>query len=134
MTLYLDTSALVKTVAVERETRTLESWLGRRRRLERITSALTRTELARAVIHRDAATRARASERLRAMTLVGIDDAILDVAGQLQPSGLRSLDAIHLASALRLGPRLETLVSYDRRMLDAAAYLGIDTAHPGVRW
>ena len=55
---------------------------------------------------------------------------LLGSAGTLLPAHLRSLDAIHLASALQLGTDLGSLVSYDQRMLDAARDLGIDVASP----
>ena len=41
-------------------------------------------------------------------------------------------DAIHSAAARRLGERLSEVVTYDRRMLDAAAVLGLTAIAPGV--
>ncbi|MGO9101417.1 MAG: VapC toxin family PIN domain ribonuclease, partial [Mycobacterium sp.] len=55
---------------------------------------------------------------------------LLDDAGTLQPLRLRSLDAIHLVAAQRAGDTLHAVVTYDTRMLSAAADLGIATASP----
>jgi predicted nucleic acid-binding protein len=52
-------------------------------------------------------------------------------AGRLQPAGLRSLDAIHLAAALELRPDLEGLVTYDRRMAEATSLVSIPVLSPG---
>lgn len=51
-------------------------------------------------------------------------------AERLEPPALRSLDAIHIASALMLGEELAALVSYDERMLNAARMIGVPTASP----
>jgi predicted nucleic acid-binding protein len=64
--------------------------------------------------------------------LVSISDEILVAAAHLEPPTLRSLDAIHLATALRLGDALAAFVSYDERLLAAAAQLGLPTASPGT--
>jgi len=55
---------------------------------------------------------------------------LLDDAGTMLPSRLRSLDAIHLAAARRAGDSLRAVITYDTRMLSAAAELGISTASP----
>ena len=62
--------------------------------------------------------------------LVRIDDALLDAAALLPVEDLRSLDAIHLAAAQRLGSDLSVFVSYDERMLSAARALGIRVTSP----
>jgi len=69
-------------------------------------------------------------EGLRRVDLIGIDDRILDAAGTLEPLVLRTLDAIHLATALAVGDDLEGIVTYDERMIDAARLLGLPTATP----
>jgi len=61
---------------------------------------------------------------------VRIDDQLLDTAALLPGENLRSLDAIHLAAAQRLGSDLTMLVSYDDRMLAAARGLRIPVASP----
>ena len=96
----------------------------------RVSSALLRTEALRAVRHLgpDALTTVR--EGLRRVDLIGIDDRILDAAGLLGPQVLRTLDAIHLATATAVGDDLEAIVTYDERMVDAARLMGLSTATP----
>lgn len=126
---YLDTSAVVKLLMRERETTALRREL--RRWPRRASSSLLRVELLRAV-KRAGLPRlsAPARQRLAAVSLIRLDDALLDRAGDLDPASLRSLDAIHLASALSLGGDLGVIVTYDDRMLQGAAALGLATASP----
>lgn len=72
----------------------------------------------------------RARQVVERLELVQIDDALLDAAAVLPGDKLRSLDAIHLAAALRLGSDLTALISYDDRMLAAARALRIPVATP----
>jgi predicted nucleic acid-binding protein len=125
---YLDTSAFVKLIRVEAESAALRTWLVSHR--ERTSSALLRTEVLRAVRAREATDLAMARELLDAVILVPIDDTIIDAAGLLDPVSLRTLDAIHLATVQYLGPDVEVLVSYDRRMIEAAGRLGLPVASP----
>lgn len=125
---YLDSSALVKLVVAEPESAALRQHLGRRRPL--VSSALARTEVLRAVLGEGSEGIGRAHALLGRIDLLRINDRILGSAGSLLPAHLRSLDAIHLATALQLGNDLGSLVSYDQRMLDAARHLGISIASP----
>jgi predicted nucleic acid-binding protein len=126
---YVDTSALVKLVVVEAETDALRTWLAADDR-ELVASDLARTELMRAV-RRAAPERAvRAREVLESVTLVAMSTAVAEVAGRLDPSALRTLDAIQLATALALGDDLEGLVTYDDRLAQAAAANGIGVTAP----
>ena len=59
-----------------------------------------------------------------------IDDRILDTPGTLEPQVLRTLDAIHMASALAVGDDLDAIVTYDERMIDGARRIGLTTASP----
>ena len=128
--LYLDSSAFVKVVVEEAESAALRAFLagnsGRR-----VSSALLRTEALRAVLHVGPDALANVREGLRRVDLVAIDDRILDSAGILEPRVLRTLDAIHLATALAVGDDLDAVVTYDERMLEAARLLGLGTATPG---
>lgn len=65
------------------------------------------------------------------MSVVELDASLADEAARLDPAQLRSLDPVHMASALRLGPALGSMVSYDERILDAAKRHGVAVAHPG---
>ncbi len=128
MAVYLDSSAAVKLIVREAESEALESWLRPHDVLT--SSALLRTELLRA-IRRGAPRRiAEARAALAAFTLRAVDDEILDVAGDIGPSSIRSLDAIHLATALRLATALDAIVTCDRRMIEGAVLLGLPVASP----
>lgn len=125
---YLDASAFVKLVRAEAESDALRTWLASHG--ERTSSALLRTEVLRAVRVGEAADLARARELLDAVVLVPIDDGVLEAAGLLDPGALRTLDAIHIATARYLGSDVDVLVTYDRRMIEGAARLGLPVASP----
>lgn len=74
---------------------------------------------------------ARAEAGLSALALLPIDDAVLHAAAALQPPDLRSLDAVHLATAVSLGDRLGVLFCYDKRLATGARAAGIEVACPG---
>ncbi|MBN2176033.1 MAG: type II toxin-antitoxin system VapC family toxin [Demequinaceae bacterium] len=131
--IYLDASALVALVAPETRTSALDAWLtdvGD----DLVTSQLSITEVARAIVRAgqpDTAERVahigglalRAGSReIRALPATA---DVFTAAGRLAPPTLRSLDAIHLATALALGPALRALVTYDTRQADAARALGL---------
>lgn len=126
---YLDSSALVKLVVTEPETAALRRYL--RAHPERVSSALARVEVCRALRRAGAteATLRRADQVLGRIALVAIDDPLLRAAAALSPSGLRSLDAVHLATALSLDG-LDAVVTYDRRLDAAAAQTGLVVASP----
>ncbi len=86
--------------------------------------------MVRAVRRHGATAIGRARQLVDRFDLVRIDDALLDAASLLPVDDLRSLDAIHLAAAQRLGSDLSVLVSYDERMLAAARALGIEVSSP----
>ena len=72
-------------------------------------------------------TRVRARRLLQRLTLVQIDDELLDAAAMADPRVLRSLDAVHLAAAQLIGDELTALVTYDRRMSAAASLIDLTT-------
>lgn len=125
---YLDSSAFVKTIVVEPGSEGLKQWL-ERSWPGRTSCALLRTEAVRAVRPYGPDVVDAARRALRGLELIELDHALLDAAGDL-PSPLRSLDAIHVAAALSLGPDLGVLVTYDERMARAAADVGIEVAAP----
>jgi predicted nucleic acid-binding protein len=127
---YLDSSALVKLVFAESESAALRGFLAEWRR--RASSVLARTEVARVAnrLHASDDARARAEAVLEHISLVGLDDAILKRAGEVEPETLRTLDAIHLATALSLGDDLGGMVTYDRRLADAARRAGLTVWSP----
>lgn len=125
---YLDSSALVKLVVSEAESDALTSYL--RGRPNRVSCALARVEIVRAARpHGDAAIR-RARELLERISLVRLDDLLLDEAADLGGETLRSPDAIHLAAARAIGPSLGEVITYDRRMATAAKSTGFVVSAP----
>lgn len=126
---YLDSSAIVKLAVRETESSALRRYLARKRPL--VTSALARTEVARALLPFGPPAVTRGEDVLSRFDVVRVNDRILRSAGALLPADLRSLDAIHLATALALGPDLARVCTYDERMGEAAAALGIAVVAPG---
>jgi predicted nucleic acid-binding protein len=126
--LYLDSSAIVKLVT--REPGTTELVQAIRTDPEVVSSALARTEVVRAV-RRSGGRSARAETVLERTALVHIDEQILRSASQLGPRELRTLDAIHLATALSLADDLDALVTYDTRLAHAAMNAGLEVRSPG---
>jgi predicted nucleic acid-binding protein len=127
---YLDSSAIVKLVVTEPESGALRLYLASRE--ERVASGLARVEVIRALrrVHGNARDLLRrADEVLGGIALVAVDDPVLRDAAALAPRGLRSLDAVHLATALSLDG-IEAVVTYDRRLSAAAAEAGLDVAAP----
>lgn len=128
--LYLDSSALVKLVASEPESAALFGALAGRPEL--VSSALARVEVMRAVGRLDKAARlrARADRVLGSVALIRVDDALLEAAGELEPRRLRTLDALHLATALSLATALEGFVVYDLGLAEAARRHGLAVLAP----
>src|SRR5947209_8053132 len=93
---YLDSSAIVKLAVAEPESAALRQYLRRRRPL--VSSALARTEVARAMLPLGSAAVRRGLDALSRMELIRVSDRILGDAGAVLPADLRSLDAIHLAT------------------------------------
>jgi predicted nucleic acid-binding protein len=119
---YLDSSAIVKLAVRENESVALRRYLRRRRPL--VSSSLARTEVMRALLPGGDDAVAAGRKVLTRLDLVRISNSVLDDAAVLLPADLRSLDAIHLATARRLGQDLGAIITYDERMAEAAAHLG----------
>jgi len=117
---YLDASALVKLVVREPESVALMEFL--REHPDRVSSALALAEVPRALRRArfGAAERRRAREVLARVALVDIDRRALAAAAAIEPPTVRTLDAIHFATALALREDLAALVTYDRRLAVAA--------------
>jgi len=126
---YVDSSAIVKLAVAEPESKALRRFLARRQPL--VSSALARTEVVRALMPSGMEAVSRGEEVLRRIQLLRVNDRVLRAAGRMQPLELRSLDAIHLASASELGSSVKQIVTYDERMTSAAAAAGWSVAAPG---
>jgi predicted nucleic acid-binding protein len=125
---YVDSSAIVKLVMAEPESGALRRYL--RHRLPLVSSALARAEVVRAIRPKGEARVQRAEEILAGIDLIRINDRILRAAASLLPPELRTLDAIHLATALDLRDELARLVTYDDRLSAAAEAAGCSVAAP----
>jgi predicted nucleic acid-binding protein len=125
---YLDSSAIVKLAVEEPESAALHRYC--RRRTPLVSSALAKAEVSRALLPRGEEGLLRARETLARFDLIRVSDRILEAAGKMLPPDLRSLDAIHLATADVMGGDLGTLVCYDDRLTGAARLLGMRTASP----
>lgn len=128
LTAYLDASAFVKIVVKEPESNALRRFL--KRWPDRASSALLRTEALRAVRPYGPEASKKTVTRLSRINLIVMDNELLEAAGKLDPLTLRSLDAIHVASALTLGTDLGVVVTYDRRMAEACEAMAIKVESP----
>jgi uncharacterized protein len=127
---YLDSSAIVKIVVREAESADSRRLLGSQP--IRAVSALSRVEVVRTVRSHGEDAVARAGEVLHGLVQIAVDDAVLDRAAGLDTALLRSLDAIHVATALTLAAHLQVVVTYDDRMRTAALANGLRVAAPGA--
>jgi uncharacterized protein len=127
--LYIDASAALKLVVEEPESWALADALARD---QLISSEICRVELVRALLRLGLG---QGAERLvrgvvDRIQLLRLDDQILDRASDVGSRDLRTLDAIHLASALALGRELDAVVTYDRRLAGAAEEAGLAVMSP----
>ena len=131
-TVYLDSSAIVKVVVQEPGWQALETYL--QHHPARAVSRIASVEVGRAIARIDGLDAAAVAERLRlafqGLILIEFDAEVASAAARIRPVTLRSLDSIHLASALELGDDLVAVVTYDARMKTAAANLQIPIASP----
>ncbi len=125
--LYGDASALVKLVAPEPESGAVRLYVANR---VVASSIIVRVELFRAAARYGATVVSQAMTLLETLRLIDLTYAIADAAARIQPPTVRSLDAIHLATALSLGTDLDALVTYDSRMHEAAIALGLTVEAP----
>jgi predicted nucleic acid-binding protein len=127
---YLDSSAFLKLVVTEPESRTLQRFM--QLWPQRASAALLRTEVIRALRRAGYESRVGAARRLiRSIRLISLDEPLLDQAGELDQRDLRTLDAVHLAAALAIGSELGVLLTYDTRLESAARERGIAVQSPG---
>lgn len=123
---YLDASALVKLVIAEADSLAMLRWYLESERV--ITSRIGLIETERAVARRDHDT-VRLRAVLDQIEVFDLDDDIGRRAGALVPASLRTLDAIHVATALAIGA-LDAFVTYDDRQAEAARTVGLPVVRP----
>ncbi len=127
--MYLDASAFVKLIIPEPETAALIAALTPQTRL--VSSEILEIEALRAARRAGGENAAAiARTQLASVRLLGLTDPIRRRAGELNPSTLRSLDAIHIATALDLGEPLQSVYAYDTRMATAARQAGLHVSAP----
>jgi uncharacterized protein len=127
---YADTSAVIKRLVEESHSKAFAAFYDAHADAEWVSSALLRIELTRAVTRALPALLPDARDLLLALSFVAIDDDSVDRAMNEPDRGLRSLDAIHLATARILAEDLDAIVSHDDRLLKAATDAGLATASP----
>lgn len=125
---YLDTSAFVKLCWPEPESEALRGYL--REWPLRVSAVLLCTEALRAAQRQPAVRIDQTQRLLERMPMLEVDRPLFRQAGLLGPSIMRSLDAVHLAAALSLGPDLGMVITYDERMAAAASLFGLPVASP----
>jgi len=131
--LYLDSSAIVKLVRREAESARLVHYLHHNRDALRVTCALARVEVVRAMLPAGPKAVTYARRALSRLHEVALDRELLDRAATLQAGDrLRSLDAVHLAAARTIGDDLLAVVTYDEKMAAAATSLGMNVTAPAA--
>ena len=132
--IYLDTSALVKLIVREKESADLQRWVARSDDRDHVTSVVGRIELMRAAARSGSEEVVANAQRILAedLDILALTAAVVEAAEVIGPETLRSLDAIHLASAAQLGDALTTVVCYDRRLIEGCQALGYPFDSPGV--
>ena len=124
---YADSSALMKLVIRERESAVLKRWLTGKRV---VSSRIAEVEVSRGARRSGREPRPRVEELLGEIDLIELGDRVVSRAVRLDPPELRSLDAIHLATALSIADDLDGFVTYDRQLGRAASAAGLPVATP----
>jgi uncharacterized protein len=128
--IYLDCAAVVKLAHAEPESPALRRWLDERAETGWISSVLTEIESFRALARYAPDAVSRLSAVLDQIDLIDLDPRIRILARTVKPVTVRSLDAIHLGTALHTRTALTSFVTYDKRLLDAARTAGLPVDSP----
>jgi hypothetical protein len=133
--IYLDSNAIVKLVAPEIESAALQQWLGERSPVGLFTSKLAEVEVPRALRRSQPGVLGSVAVVLRYVDRVEINDVVQATAAAYVDPNLRSLDAIHLATAQAIemaGKTVTEFVTYDKRLAAAAVDVGLNVVAPGA--
>jgi predicted nucleic acid-binding protein len=128
--IYLDSAAVVKLAHAEPESAALRGWLEERAEAQWVSSVLTEIESFRALARYAPEAVSRLPAVLDQIDLIDLDQPIRMLARTVTPAAVRSLDAIHLGTALHVRPSLTSFVTYDKRLLDAAQAAGLPIDSP----
>jgi uncharacterized protein len=131
VSIYFDTSALAKLILIEDESHELRAWIGARSDVPRITNTVGFVELQRLAARVNQAALNAAVQLLSRIDQLELTPIALTRAAQLSLPDVRTLDALHIASASELSD-LQAIVTYDLRMIAAATSYGLPVASPGV--
>ena len=126
---YLDTSAAIKLLVDERDSADLAEYVDAAQQ-ELVSALLLETELRRAVYRHELLTQEAVSAFLATLTLYDMPPSLYMEAGLIGGPNLRSLDALHVCAALRCGA--SAILTYDKRMGQAAAAVGLPVISPGA--
>jgi predicted nucleic acid-binding protein len=126
---YLDASAAAKLVLAEDDSDAMKEWIETTDAVI-VSSDLLRTEVLRAIRRHAPAQLSQGRAVLESITLVALSRNVYESAAMLGPPVLRSLDALHLASAIEFGDELEGIITYDMRMTEAAQVLDVAVIAP----
>jgi predicted nucleic acid-binding protein len=128
--IYLDTSAAAKLIQVEAETAALGVFLAERLSTPLASSALLYPELVRAVGRRRPDLVPRAVALVQRMMTIPLMGQIVEHATTIGSPQLRTLDALHLATAATIAAELAAFVTYDKHLADAASERGLTVVAP----
>jgi hypothetical protein len=128
--IYLDSAAVVKLVHAEAESQALRDWLDERAETGWTSSSLVEVESFRALARHVPQSVARLPAILDLIDMVDMAPRIRILAQTVRPVTVRSLDAVHLGTALSVRPRLTSFVTYDKRLADAARTAGLPVDVP----
>lgn len=128
--IYLDSATVVKLVHAEPESPALRAWLDERAETGWISSVLVEIESFRALARYAPEAALRLHPVLDQIDLIDLSPRVRVLAQTVRPATVRSLDAIHLATALSIRQALTSFVTYDKRLLDAAIAAGLPTESP----
>jgi predicted nucleic acid-binding protein len=126
---YIDASAMVKLIVAEPESEALVATI-RSEWGQLLASEILAVEVARAALRMASTTPAAVAKRLRSVALLPLTPEVRKVASRVGPPGLRTLDAIHLATALSASDRIGAVLTYDARLASACTGAGLAVLAP----
>jgi predicted nucleic acid-binding protein len=128
--IYLDSSALLKLLFEEPESAALALWISEQAGRPMVSSELVKVEVVRAARRLDADVVSAARMLISQLDLIPLSSGLLNEASDVDEPLLRTLDAVHLASALSIQADLADFVAYDNRLVAAAKAAGIESIRP----
>lgn len=128
--IYLDSAAVVKLVHAEPESSALRGWLDERAEIGWTSSVLVEIESFRAQARYAPDAVSRLPAVLDQIDLIDLGPRIRILAQTAKPATVRSLDAIHLGTALYSRSQLTSFVTYDKSLRDAADAAGLPVDSP----